>query len=32
MNIDNQKVLDVSGNKDAEGQAVVVNKRHGGVN
>jgi len=32
VNFDDQRVLDVSGNKDVEGQAVIVNKRHGGAN
>ena len=32
MNIQNGKVLDVSGNKDYEGQSVIVWKRHNGRN
>ena len=32
MNVKNRKVLDVSGNKDAEGQNVHVWKRHNGAN
>jgi len=28
----NQKVLDVSGGKDVEGQACIVWKKHGGAN
>ena len=31
-NVSNMKVLDVSGGKDAEGQAVIVYKKHGKVN
>jgi hypothetical protein len=31
-NIQDNRVLDVSGNKDVEGQAVIVHKRHGGAN
>jgi hypothetical protein len=32
VNIQNKKVLDISGNKDAEGQKVIVWKRHNGWN
>jgi hypothetical protein len=32
MNIQNGKVLDVSGGKDAEGQSVIVWNKHTGVN